>query len=238
MSQAEETNLALDIDWEGPEDERVSIARVCVQHSNAVTRDGSRVTISKNCTGIRAFEKEVERLNGELAELSAQAHEYFEGTRPKTKKKAGSKSRDTHPEALLRPDLLVSDAMSRDVKTLDRNDSLSLAQELMQKERFRHVVVVDEDAKVAGVISHRDLFHGALAWSMGHGKRERDAALESFPAKQVMQTNVVTVQPEEPLSAAAEIMIERKIGCRPVLDGDELVGILTESDFLGMLTGS
>jgi hypothetical protein len=177
MSQLDEPNLALDIDWEGPEEARVNVVRVCVLRSNAVTRDGARVTISDNCTGIRSFEKELARLNDELQEISAQAQEYFGGERPKAKSKAKSAPKRETPA---RPS-------------------------------------------------------GALSWSMGHGKRERDTALESFPVKQVMQTNVVSVDPEMPLAEAAGLMIETKIGCLPVLDGEELVGILTETDFLGLL---
>ena len=93
MSQATETNLTLDLDWEGPEDERVTVARVCVNHSNAVTRDGSRVTISQNCTSFRALEKELARLSDELDEISAQAHEHFEGARPESKRKAAATMR-------------------------------------------------------------------------------------------------------------------------------------------------
>jgi len=235
MSQLDEPNLALDVDWEGPEEARIHVVRVCVLRSNAVTRDGARVTISDNCTSIRSFEKELARLNEELQEISAQAQEYFGGERPKAKSKAKSAPKSETP-ARPSADLVVRDAMTREVKTVERNASLSLAEELMQKERFRHVIVLDEDDKLAGIISHRDIFYGALSWSMGHGKRERDTALESFPVKQVMQTNVVSVDPEMPLAEAAGLMIETKIGCLPVLDGDELVGILTETDFLGLLT--
>ncbi len=131
--------------------------------------------------------------------------------------------------------LRVGDVMTREVKTVQRNDRISVAEELMKVGRFRHVVVLDEDDRVAGVISQRDIFYGALAWTIGQGRAAHEKALESYPVKDVMQTNVVTVDPELSLGDAARMLIERKIGCLPVVEGDNLVGILTEGDFLALL---
>jgi CBS domain-containing protein len=57
-----------------------------------------------------------------------------------------------------------------------------------------------------------------------------------MPAKQVMQEDVVTVAPETSLADAARIMLEKKVGCLPVVGAEGLIGILTEGDFLSMLT--
>ena len=50
--------------------------------------------------------------------------------------------------------------------------------------------------------------------------------------KETMKTDVVTVTPDAPLAEAAKIMLERKIGCLVVVEGQKIVGILTESDFV------
>jgi CBS domain-containing protein len=128
--------------------------------------------------------------------------------------------------------------MTPDVKTLQRNDQLSAADELMKVGRFRHVVVLADNGKVAGVVSQRNIFYGALAWSLGQGRTAHQKTLESYPVKNVMECDPVTVHPDTLLSEAAETMMERKIGCLPVVDADRLVGILTEGDFLSMLAGS
>jgi CBS domain-containing membrane protein len=52
-----------------------------------------------------------------------------------------------------------------------------------------------------------------------------------------MQSDVVTIAPGVALAEAAELMSERKIGCLPVVDGERLVGILTEGDFLTLIVG-
>jgi CBS domain-containing membrane protein len=129
--------------------------------------------------------------------------------------------------------------MSRDVKTMHRNDKLSLADELMKVGGFRHVVVVeDDDSEVVGIVSHRDIFYSALAWSTGQGETAHQKALDSIPVKNVMCTDVETVAPDTPLADAARIMLEKKIGCLPVIRSERLVGVLTEGDFLSMLTGA
>jgi CBS domain-containing protein len=128
----------------------------------------------------------------------------------------------------------VADVMTRDVRTLGPNDRLALADELMKQGRFRHVVVVDE-GRVVGVVSQRDIFHGALAWSLGQGRRAHETLLTSSAVKDVMASNVVTVDPQAALAEAAALLRDHKIGCLPVVAGDALVGILTEGDFLALL---
>ena len=63
----------------------------------------------------------------------------------------------------------VRDLMTKEVATLERNDKLSLADNVMQLGRIRHLVVLDEAGEVTGVVSQRDLFHGALMRAMGYG---------------------------------------------------------------------
>jgi CBS domain-containing protein len=134
----------------------------------------------------------------------------------------------------MRDGLEVRDAMSADVKTVERNEALSIAQDVMQMERIRHLVVVDEDypGEVAGVLSQRDLFLGSLARALGYGSAGARKVLETIPVKEVMTLDPVTIGPGAPLGEAAALMMEKKIGCLPVLEEGRLVGILTEGDFV------
>jgi CBS domain-containing protein len=50
--------------------------------------------------------------------------------------------------------------------------------------------------------------------------------------REIMVTEIETVDPDTPLVEAAETLFENKIGCLPVVEGNRLVGILTESDFV------
>ena len=130
----------------------------------------------------------------------------------------------------------VRDVMSREVKTLRRNDQLTLADDLMKQERIRHLPVLDDDGEaVVGILSQRDMFRGALAHALGYGETAQRRMLGLLVVKEVMTSQVVTVAPDAPLSDAARTMVERKIGCLPVVDGGKLAGILTESDFVALL---
>jgi CBS domain-containing protein len=131
--------------------------------------------------------------------------------------------------------LRVRDVMSSVVKTLGRNDQVSLAADLMEADRIRHVPVLDEDGVLAGILSQRDLFRGALASALGYGATAQRKMLSQLVVKEVMTTEVVTTGPEAPLATAAKTMLEHKIGCLPVVEGAKLVGIVTESDFVALV---
>jgi len=125
---------------------------------------------------------------------------------------------------------IVSDLMRTEPKTVGRNDRLIEADRLMEMERIRHLPVVDDDGKLAGIVSQRDVLFNALVRALGFGTKAKDHTLESLRAKDVMVDQVVTTTPDARLSRAASLMSQMKVGCLPVLDGDRLVGILTESD--------
>ena len=128
--------------------------------------------------------------------------------------------------------LLVRDVMTKDVVTLDRNEKLAVADDVMRLGRIRHLPIVDEEGALAGIVSQRDLFHSGLLRALGFGTHAKDRALELLVLKEAMKTEVVTVTPDAPLSEAAKLMLERKIGCLVVVEGRKIVGILTESDFV------
>ena len=130
------------------------------------------------------------------------------------------------------PEKRVRDLMSPLVKTLSRNDEVLGADTLMRNERIRHVPVLGEDGELAGILSQRDLFLSGLVRALGHGTAARDRALGGIVVKEVMTAEVVTTTPDTPITAAARVMVDRKIGCLPVLDGDRLVGLLSESDIV------
>jgi CBS domain-containing protein len=126
----------------------------------------------------------------------------------------------------------VGRLMTPVVRTLQRNDQLTIADDVMREQRIRHLPVLDDDGIVCGVVSQRDLFRGALAKALGYGQTAQQKMHSMLLVKEVMSTTVVTVGPHEPLANAARSMLEHKVGCLPVLDGERLVGILTESDFV------
>jgi len=128
--------------------------------------------------------------------------------------------------------LLVRDLMTPDVVTVERNEKLQIADDVMRLGRIRHLPVVDGEGALAGIVSQRDLFHSGLVKALGYGTHAQRGALDMVVVKEAMKTDVQTIRPDAPLVEAAKLMLEKKIGCLVVLDGQKLVGILTEADFV------
>ena len=122
--------------------------------------------------------------------------------------------------------------MATDVTTLDMNDKLSIADDVMRLGRIRHMPVLDSDGAVVGVVTQRDLFRGALARNLGYGEHAQQKILDMLFVKDVMTNDPATIGPDELLSEAAQILYERKIGCLLVVEDEKLIGILTEGDFV------
>jgi CBS domain-containing membrane protein len=126
----------------------------------------------------------------------------------------------------------VRDLMTPDPEALDRDERLSIANDLMQLARIRHLPVIDANGDVIGIVSQRDLFRCALERALASRAESGTAVLESIPVAEVMSQNVATIDADASLAEAARLMRARAIGCLPVLEGGEFVGILTESDFV------
>lgn len=132
--------------------------------------------------------------------------------------------------------LRVRDIMSSEVTTLKRNDQLTLADDIMNLGRIRHLPVVDDDERgLVGIVTQRDLFRGALAQALGYGRHAQRKILDTLAVKDVMTTDPITTTPDTSLAAAARLLGERKIGCLPVMENGRLVGIITEADFVALV---
>jgi len=126
--------------------------------------------------------------------------------------------------------LLVKDSMAREVVTLSPGETAGTALGLCRERRIRHLPVL-EDGRLVGVVSDRDLRSATPAF----GDPARAAALAEVRVGSVMARDVVTARPDDPIDGAANTMRERGINCLPVLEDDELVGIVTSSDVLESL---
>ena len=125
----------------------------------------------------------------------------------------------------------VKDIMAQDVTTLGRNDSLDLADDVMTLGRMRHIPVIDA-GQVVGVVSQRDLFRSALAVALGYGETAQKKLLKTLRVKEVKSEPPIIISPEATIKEAVRLMLKKKIGCLPVVQGHTLVGIITETDLL------
>jgi CBS domain-containing protein len=116
----------------------------------------------------------------------------------------------------------VGDLMSTDLFTVNQDDLLDLVACLMDWKYIRHVPVEAPGNRLVGLVTHRTLLR-----HMASGQGQQG---ESIPVHKVMETKLYTAGPNTPTLEALDIMQRHQIGCLPVVEGDRLVGIITEGD--------
>jgi len=116
----------------------------------------------------------------------------------------------------------IGQFMTTDLFTLRPDDLIDLAASLMDWRHIRHVPVEDDQGRLVGLVTHRNLLH-----LLSNGMRS-----ENVTVRDVMVPKPVTASSLTPTLEAIETMRERRIGCLPVVDADQLVGIVTSYDFL------
>lgn len=130
--------------------------------------------------------------------------------------------------------MLVDEIMTPRVLTLGPGHTLHDARQLMHEQRIRHIPVVDRQGRLIGLVSQRDLFASAPPVYPPLPEADRIAQESAVPLERIMKTQLHTVGPSEGLRSAALKMQSHKIGCLPVLKGGSLVGIITDTDFVGV----
>lgn len=129
----------------------------------------------------------------------------------------------------------VRDIMTTPVVAVGNADNLKVVEEVMEWKHIRHLPVINDEGELVGLLTHRDLLRVCVSSIADISRKEQDALLRGIPAEQIMTEGVMTVSPNTDVRGAAELMLDRKIGCLPVVDGRKLVGILTEADFVRYL---
>jgi CBS domain-containing protein len=125
----------------------------------------------------------------------------------------------------------VRDIMSEKMVTISESDTLSTVEDIMTLGRVRHMPVVHA-GKLVGVVSERDLLRTSLSNLTDFGNEERRLFLHAVEIARVMSAPPITIAPDATVEEAARVMAERRIGCLPVLENDQLLGIVTETDVL------
>ena len=105
------------------------------------------------------------------------------------------------------------------------------ARRLMLKERIRHLLVTD-DRRLVGIITDRDIRLNLPSQATSLSMWEVNYLLAKLTVGQVMTKGVIIIGPDREARTAAQLMLEHKVGALPVLDGEVLIGILTETDIL------
>src|SRR6056297_2530003 len=113
--------------------------------------------------------------------------------------------------------LTAKDLMTTTVVTLTGEQTLDHIEEAMKLLRFRHMPVVDGD-RIIGLVTLRDALR-ISASSLIPNANEQDRFLEgNFKVADVMNRELTTVSPDTPLSEVASLLLDRKLGCTPVVE--------------------
>lgn len=131
----------------------------------------------------------------------------------------------------LERDVAIGEIMTKGPVTLECDDVLDIADDVMEFGRIRHLPIL-ENGRVVGVLSQRDLFHSALVKVLGFKHREQKDVMRTVRVRDVMSKPVIAVSPDVSVKVAAYLMLAKKIGCLPVVEGESLVGLVTETDIL------
>lgn len=110
----------------------------------------------------------------------------------------------------------VHKVMSTQIFTVNVNDSMRLIKNIMQWKQIHHIPVINDKNKIVGIISASDI--------------SDVNKFDNYSASQVMQKDIIAVNPDMDIDEARSIMLENNIRCLPILDNNELVGILTQTD--------
>jgi acetoin utilization protein AcuB len=126
--------------------------------------------------------------------------------------------------------MLVGTRMTRNPITVRENTSMYDALKIMRENKVRRLPVLDENGKLVGMVSEKDLLYASPSPATSLSVWEISYLTSKIYVKELMTTKLITICEDCPLEEAARIMVDNKIGGVPVMRGDQLVGIITETD--------
>lgn len=126
--------------------------------------------------------------------------------------------------------MLVKDRMSKHPLTISKDTTISATHRYMQEQQVRHLPVVDKSGRMVGLVTEDDLLKAEPSSATSLSVWEIHSLLDRVKVSDVMVRDVIKSAEDVPIEEAAHLMLEHKIGCLPVMRGDTLVGIITESD--------
>ena len=127
--------------------------------------------------------------------------------------------------------MTVDSIMSREVVTVSPDAALVDIRKRLQEGGVNHMVVV-EDGTLRGVISDRDVLEAISPFLDTYSEEHRDVKTLSQPASEIMQSDPVTAAPDTSVKDASQQLLDNRVSSLPVVEDNELVGIITGKDML------
>ena len=124
---------------------------------------------------------------------------------------------------------IVKDWMTSPPLIISSDVTLPEAHKIMTDSKVRRLPIVDNNTLV-GIIARSDVLEAEPSDAISLSIYELNYLIAKLTVQEIMTKDVVTVKPDTKLYEVASIMLEQKIGGLPVMDEEEMVGIITESD--------
>ena len=135
----------------------------------------------------------------------------------------------------MRSNVPVSEIMTKNLVKLHLGDELSHAETLFKKNKIRHLPVVDGE-HIVGILSYNDLMRISFVDATDDdGETVETTVYDMFSIEHVMTKKVISIQPDTKIKEVAKIFTEQEFHALPVVDNDNLVGIVTTTDVIRYL---
>ncbi|MGB3211469.1 MAG: CBS and ACT domain-containing protein [Desulforhopalus sp.] len=131
--------------------------------------------------------------------------------------------------------MYIGRIMHTDLVTVSPNTTLVEAKELLDKKQIDHLLVVNDKKKLVGIVSDRDLKQYWASPATSLSTHELNYLLQKVLVSMIMIKTVVTVPTNTTIERAALVMQQHRISALPVMEEDELAGIITSTDVMGVL---
>jgi acetoin utilization protein AcuB len=126
--------------------------------------------------------------------------------------------------------MLVGERMSKPVITIRPEVPIQEALNLMHKEHVRRFPVIDHQGRMIGLVSESDLLNASPSEATSLSVWELNYLISKITVERVMTRKIITTTEDIPLEEAARVMADNNIGSLPVLRGESVVGMITETD--------
>ncbi|MDX5479787.1 CBS domain-containing protein [Fontibacter flavus] len=125
----------------------------------------------------------------------------------------------------------ISSIMTTKVVAVQEQDKLQDVMEIFRKHKIRHLPVLS-GKKIAGIISRTDINRLTFGALFENQEGADEAVLEILSIPQVMTSKLKMVNPNDSIRDVAEIFANEEFHALPVVEGEELKGIVTTTDII------
>jgi acetoin utilization protein AcuB len=131
----------------------------------------------------------------------------------------------------------MREKINRNPITIGPESSFYEARALIHDKGIRHLPVVDKNGRLLGIVTDRDIREAAPSDATLLSVQELHYLLGKLKVSSIMtpKEKLITITPDNLIEEAVQLMHDHKIGCLPVVEGEKLYGIFTETDALAHL---